>query len=48
MVGDSQIDRKATSISKHLIQISIRELNNDLIKSNDEGVLSEVWKGKNY
>ena len=31
---------------KDLIQISIRELHNDLIKSKNEGCLDEVWNGK--
>ena len=32
-------------MGKYLIQVSIRELYNDLIKSKNEGVLSELWKG---
>lgn len=31
------------NIGKYLIQISIHELHNDLIKIKDEGRLSEVW-----
>ena len=32
-------------MGKYLIQISIRELHNDLITSKNEGKLSEFWKG---
>ena len=31
-------------VVKYLIQVSIREVHNDLIKSKNEGGLSEVWK----
>ena len=37
--------KKTNIIGKYLMQISIRELQNDLIKSKNEGELSEVWKG---
>ena len=32
-------------MGKYLTQISIRELHNDLIKSKNEGGISEVWNG---
>ena len=32
-------------VGKYLIQISIRELKNDLVKPKNEGGLSEVWNG---
>ena len=32
-------------VGKYLIQISIRELHNDLIKSKNEGGLSGLWNG---
>ena len=37
--------KKNQRVGKYLIQISIRELHNDLIKSKNEEYLSEVWNG---
>ena len=41
LVRDRQIGKKTSRISKYLIQISIRELHNDLIKCNNKGGISE-------
>ena len=37
--------KKNQRVGKYLIQISIRELHNDLIKSKNEECLSEIWNG---
>ena len=39
-ITGKQINR----VRKYLIQVSIRELHNDLTRSKNEGSLSEVWK----
>ena len=46
LVRDSQTGKKTNRICKYLIQISFRELHDDLIKSNNKGDLNEAWKGK--
>ena len=46
LVRDKLTGRKDQRVGKYLIQISIRELHNDLIKSKNEGSLEEVWNGK--
>ena len=45
LVHDKLKGKKTQRVGKYLIQISIRELHNDLIKSKNEGGLSEVWNG---
>ena len=42
LVRDKLTGKKNQRVGKYLIQISIRELHNDLIKSKNEGGLSEV------
>ena len=44
LVRDNIIGKKTNSVAKCLIQVSIREFHNDLIKSKNEGGLSEFWK----
>ena len=39
--------KKSNNVAEYLIQISLRELHNDLIKGINEGGLSEVWKETN-
>ena len=46
LVRDKITGNKDQRVGKYLIQISIRELHNDLIKSKNEGGLEEVWNGK--
>ena len=46
LVRDMITGNKDRRVGKYLIQISIRELHNDLIKSKNEGCLEEVWNGK--
>ena len=43
-VRDNIIDNNIIRVGNHLIQISNRELYDDLIKSKYKGRLSEVWK----
>ena len=43
LVRDKLTGKKNQRVGKYLIQISIRELHNDLIKSKSEGGLNEVW-----
>ena len=38
------VGKMTNMVVKYLIQVSIREVHNDLIKSKNEGGLSEVWK----
>ena len=45
LVRDKLTDKKNQRVGKYLIQISIREVHNDLIKSKNEGGISEVWNG---
>ena len=44
LVRDMITGNKYRRVGKYLIQISIRELHNDLIKSKNEGGFSDVWK----
>ena len=46
LVRDNLTGKKIQRVGKYLIQISIRKLHNDLIKSKNEGGLEEVWNGK--
>ena len=46
LVRDMISGNKDRREGKYLIQISIRELHNNLIKSKNEGGLEEVWNGK--
>ena len=46
LVRDMITGNKDRRVGRYLIQISIRELHNDLIKSKNEGSLEEVWNGK--
>jgi len=46
LVRDMITGNKDRRVGKYLIQIYIRELHNDLIKSKNEGGLDEVWNGK--
>ena len=46
LVRDKLTGKQNQRVGKYLIQISIRELHNDLIKSKNEGGLDEVWNGK--
>ena len=46
LVRDMISGNKDRRVGKYLIQISIRELHNDLIKSKNEGGLDKVWNGK--
>ena len=49
LVQDSVTGKMTSRIGKYLIQISIRELHNDLIKIKNEGGLNEFFgKVKNY
>ena len=43
LVRDKLTGKQNQRVGKYLIQISIRELHNDLIKSKSEGGLNEVW-----
>ena len=46
LVRNKLTGKKNQRVGKYLIQISIRELHNDLIKSKNEGgLISEVWNG---
>ena len=45
LVRDKLTGKKNQRVCKYLIQISIRELHNDLIKTKNEGGISEVWNG---
>ena len=45
LVRDELTGKKNQRVGKYLIQIYIRELHNDLIKSKNEEDLSEVWNG---
>ena len=46
LVRDKLTGKKNQRVDKYSIQISIRELHNDLIKSNNKGGLNESWNGK--
>ena len=46
LVRDKLTGKKDQRVGKYLIQTSIRELHNDLIKSKNKGGLNEVWNGK--
>ena len=46
LVRDMITGNKDRIVGKYLIQISIRELHNDLTKSKNKGGLNEVWNGK--
>ena len=39
--------QKINNVAEYLIQISLRELHNNLIKGINEGGLSKVWKETN-
>ena len=45
LVRDKLTGKKNQRVGKYLIQISIKELHNDLIKSKNEGGINEVWNG---
>ena len=45
LVWDNIVSKKTNRVGKYLMQISIRELYNDLIKLKNEGRLNEVWTG---
>ena len=45
LVRDELTGKKNQRVGKYLIQLSMGELYNDLIKSKNEGDLSEVWNG---
>ena len=46
LVRNKLTGKKHQGVGKYLIQIYIRELHNDLIKSKNEGGLDEVWNSK--
>ena len=46
LVRDKLTGKKDQRVGKYWIQISIRKLHNDLIKSKNERDLNEVWNGK--
>ena len=45
LVWDNIVSKKTNRVGKYLMQISIRELYNDLIKLKNEGGLSKILKG---
>ena len=45
LVRDKLTGKNNQRVAKYLIQISIRGIDNDLIKSKNEGGINEVWSG---